>query len=176
MNLKLKGLAFGTQEFNYDVDGEFFNAIAPCEVRSAHVAVTLQVTHEREDTFECVITCRGTLVIPCDRCLDDMEHIVDTDYELCVRQEGDEFDDSRDHLLVVPAGWRELDMAPIVRDTVLLTLPLVHTHASEEQCDSAMMERLGEHRALDLDDAEEPLENRAPDPRWAALRKLTENK
>ena len=176
MKLSIASLPFGSQQFDYHVDGKFFNEIEVSEVRSGSVDVAISVTHTQEGIYDLDFVCNGVITIPCDRCLDDMEHIVDTDYELCVRQEGDEFDDSRDHLLVVPAGWRELDMAPIVRDTVLLTLPLVHTHASEEQCDSAMMERLGEHRALDLDDAEEPSENRAPDPRWAALRKFTENK
>lgn len=183
-NLKLGSMAFGNQVFTYHLDARFFNDIEQTEVRHASVDVTMNVTHPREDYFELAIECKGTLVIPCDRCLDDMEHEVDTTYEISVRLEGDEYDDSRDELLLVPESWRELDVAPLVRDTVLLTIPMTHVH-DEGECNEQMSALLSDHAAEGLNEdlpsddpearADDEGDTESIDPRWAALQKLKDN-
>ena len=115
----------------------------------------------------------GELTIPCDRCLDDMIHHVDTTYHLTVKA-GERLDDSRDNVLEVPSNWKELDLAPIVRDTVLLTIPIMHTHDDPEQCNPAMMETLLSHKAHEADDLSNDGAGDEIDPRWAALKSLKE--
>ena len=177
-------MAFGNETFKYLLDANFFNEIEQTEVRRSDVNVTLNVERKREDYFNLSIECKGTLVIGCDRCLDDLVHQVDTVYEIGVKLEGNEYDDSRDELLLVPEGWRELDVAPLVRDTVLLTIPMTHVHA-EGECNEQMSALLSDHAAegLNEDDASAPAEqecdgdegNECVDPRWAALKKLKDN-
>jgi len=181
--LRLRSLPFDTQVFSYHLDGDFFNQVEKTEVRSSSVDVTLQVTRKTENTYVLQMDCKGWLNIPCDRCLDDLRLDVDTDYQLTVRHEGDEWDDSRDGVLLVPEAWTELDLTEMMRDTVLLTIPIVHCHADGE-CDPEMMARLGEHWAdteptADGASVEAPLTDDksgdAIDPRWEALRKLKDN-
>ncbi len=183
--LRLRSLPFDTQVFNYHLDGDFFNQVEETEVRSSSVDVTVEVTRKTEDTYVLQMVCKGWLVIPCDRCLDDMKLDVDTDYRVSVRHEGDELDDSRDGVLLVPETWTELDLTEMMRDTVLLTIPIVHCHADGE-CDPEMMARLGEHWA-DTEPAADGASSEADDsltdgesgdavdPRWEALRKLKDN-
>ena len=183
-NLKLGVMAFGNQTFTYHLDADFFNEIGESEVRHSDVDVTMNVAHPREDVFELSIECKGTLVIPCDRCLDDLVHEVDTTYEIGVKLEGDELDDSRDDVLLVPESWRELDVAPLVRDTVLLTIPMTHVH-DEGECNEQMSALLSDHAAEGLnedllasnpdDEGDVEVENEEIDPRWAALKKLKDN-
>lgn len=172
----LKALPFGNQSVNYHLDGDFFRGNVPTRVFAASVEVDFSITRKTEQDYELAMHCHGTLTIECDRCLDEMVHEVDTHYELSVRQEGSAYDDSNEHVLVVPASWHELDVEPLVRDTVLLTIPIVHNHADGE-CNSEMMEALERHSAVlagereqDTNDAEA-----ATDPRWEALRKLKNN-
>ena len=85
---------------------------------------------------------------------------------------------------VIPGHRRELDLTPLMRDTVLLTIPLMHVHP-EGACNAQMLNKLQQMRAVNLTDeqlyAVEPdLETTNPssgsiDPRWEALKKLTDN-
>jgi len=171
LKLKLNALPFGTHELTCHVDEGFFNRIGQTDVRRAAVDVQLRVTRMAEADYRLEIACDGFLTIPCDRCLDDMEHAVHATYSTGVRQQGEEFDDSTDGLLLVPASWHELDAAPLVRDTVLLTLPLTHSHADESECNSDMLALLSDHTAADFERKDDEA---GVDPRWAALAKLKE--
>ncbi len=176
LKLKLKTLPFGTHAVECHLDESFFNLDEQTEVRRADVDVTLQVTRKSENTYHLEIACDGTLTIPCDRCLDDLDLPVEVDYSLNVEQMGTELDDSNDELLIVPSDWRELDAAPIVRDTVLLAIPMTHCHENEEDCNADMLDLLDSHLAEavpdDVDDDQS--ETTSTDPRWEALKKLKE--
>ena len=184
MKLSISSLPFGKQEFNYHLDGKFFNEIETSEVRSGRVDVALIVTHSREGIYELGFVCNGVITVECDRCLDDMELPVDTSYNLTVKM-GDALDDSHDGVLVIPSSWRTLDLAPLVRDTVLLTIPMMHAHAPGE-CNVEMLGRLEEHAARNYssdEDFDTPPQSReetpggaSVDPRWSALQQLLDNK
>jgi len=158
------------------VDESFFNLDEQIEVRRADVDVTLEVTRKSENTFRLEISCKGTVTIPCDRCLDDLDLPVDLDYRLNVEQMGTELDDSNDELLIVPAEWRELDTAPLVRDTVLLALPMTRCHENEDDCNPEMLNVLDSHRVEAVPDGDDQpqSETTGTDPRWEALKKLKE--
>lgn len=176
MKLKLKTLPFGTHAVECHLDESFFNLDEQTEVRRADVDVTLQVTRKSENTYHLEVACDGTVTIPCDRCLDDLDLPVEVDYSLNVEQMGTELDDSNDELLIVPSDWRELDAAPIVRDTVLLAIPMTHCHENEDDCNADMLDLLDSHLAEavpdDVDDDQS--ETTSTDPRWEALKKLKE--
>lgn len=180
--LPLKSLSLGVQEFKYLLNTEFFNDIEATEVHAAHVEVLVKVDRKNDEIYEMEFTLQGTLTIPCDRCLDDMEHEVDTQYRLSVK-EGEAYDDSRDNVLVIPSHWREIDLAPIMRDTVLLTIPIKHVHP-DGGCNGEMLDQLGWHSAdADSDNLphhgqetqEEDTFTLGDDPRWEALKKLKDN-
>ena len=175
MKLKIKTLPFGTHAVECHVDESFFNTDEQTEVRRADVDVTVEVTRKSETTYHLEISCHGTVTIPCDRCLDDLDLPVDTDYSLNVEQMGTEFDDSNDELLIVPSEWRELDTAPLVRDTVLLSIPMTHCHESEDDCNADMLEMLDSHRVEAVPEGDDDnSETTGTDPRWEALKKLKE--
>lgn len=175
--LPLKRLSLGVQEFTYHLGKDFFSDIEPLEVRGGNVDAVVSVDRKSDDIYQIEMTLKGEITIPCDRCLDDMQWAVDTSYDLSVK-EGDEYDDSVDNVLTIPSHWRELDLAPLLRDTVLLTIPIKHVHP-EGGCNAQMLERLSQHMTAD-----EPLRpgredtgsyNLGDDPRWEALRKLKDN-
>ena len=175
LKLKLKTLPFGTHAVECHVDESFFDGQEQIEVRHADVDVTLEVTRKSETTYHLEVTCHGTVTTSCDRCLDDLDLPVDVNYRLNVEQMGTELDDSNDELLIVPAEWRELDAAPIVRDTVLLALPMTHCHENEEDCNADMLDVLDSHRVEVIPDRDETTsETTGTDPRWEVLKKLKE--
>ena len=176
LKLKIKTLPFGTHAVECHVDEAFFNTDEQNEVRRADVDVTLNVTRKSENTYRLEITCRGTVTTGCDRCLDDLDLPVEVSYCLNVEQMGTELDDTHDELLIVPSDWRELDAAPLVRDTVLLSLPMTRCHENEDDCNADMLNVLDSHSVEvvpDDDDNPQSVTN-GTDPRWEALKKLTE--
>ena len=165
MKLKIKTLPFGTHAVECHVDESFFNTEEQNEVRRADVDVTVNVTRKSENTYRLEISCNGAVTIPCDRCLDDLDLPVDVDYCLNVEQMGTELDDTSDELLIVPSEWRELDIAPIVRDTVLLALPMTRCHENEEDCNPDMLNVLDSHRVEAVpDDDDTDSETTGTDP------------
>ena len=165
---KLKSLPFDSEQINYHLDSDFFNEIESTEISAACIDARVEMTRKSDSRYELSIACTGEVTIPCDRCLADMTHKVDATYRLSVNQEGDMLDDSNDGVLIIPESWHELDVAPLIRDTVLLNIPLMHAHAPGE-CDPDMMERLKQLETSDEEPASQDV-----DPRWDALRKLKE--
>ncbi len=188
--LPLKSLSIGVQEFNYHLDAAFFNDVEATDVRDADVEAHVKVDRKDDEIYQLSFEFSGEITIPCDRCLDDMRLPIDTTYNLTVK-EGEEYDDSDDQVLVIPGHWRELDLTPLMRDTVLLTIPIMHAHPDGE-CNEQMLNRLEQMRAVNITDDDqlhngpegitsETTTNKSSDdaddidPRWAALKKLKDN-
>ena len=176
LKLKIKTLPFGVHTVECHLDESFFNTEEQTEVRRANIDVTLTVTRKSETTYHMQIACHGTVTIPCDRCLDDLDLPVDEDYRMNVEQMGEELDDAGDELLIVPSDWWELDAAPLVRDTVLLAIPMTHSHENDADCNPDMLDAIDSHLAGSVPDADgnQESESNGTDPRWEVLKKLKE--
>ncbi|MDD2961493.1 MAG: DUF177 domain-containing protein [Muribaculaceae bacterium] len=189
-------MPIGTQLFEFELGQEFFMNMESSEIRKGNVKVTLSVKHS-DDIYHLDFEMKGTVYIPCDRCLDDMEHIVDTTYHLCVKY-GEEYSEESDEVLIIPETDSYLNVAYMIYDTVILTIPLKHVHPIGK-CNKAMSAQLKKHSArksslddydsddgLDdiFDDDDSPLfdgdeesessreDNNETDPRWDALKKI----
>ena len=184
--LPLKGMPLGTQEFEYELTTEFFKDMESSDVKKGDVKVVLKVNN-KGDIFHLDFTLNGVIFIPCDRCLDDMEHIVDTTYHLTVKY-GDKYSDEKDDLLVIPQSEACLNVSYIIYDTVMLTIPLKHVHPAG-MCNKAMSAKLRKLTARNFDDNDELIEGGFDDeleedidnsdsfidPRWEALKNLNDN-
>ena len=79
LKIDLKGLKEGETIFKYDLDNAYFEAVDGPEVRSGAVNVELSVQRTSE-YFELNFHSEGTVNVPCDICLDDMEQPVSSDF------------------------------------------------------------------------------------------------
>ena len=91
-------------------------------------------------------------------------------------------------MLIIPESENYLNIAYIVYDTVALTITLKHVHPAGK-CNKGMTQYLKKHIASQLDDdsddgyydeeeggSDSEIDNNNQiDPRWEALKKLTEN-
>lgn len=177
-------MPIGNQHFAYSVDTAFFHDMESADIRSGLVSVELDVKNDG-DIYTLDFAFKGNVVIACDRCLDDLDHAVDTDYHIVVKY-GDEFNDDSDDVLTIPESDNFLNVAYMIYDTIALTIPLKHVHPSG-QCNKEMAAKLRSHAALiegeeadDEDDfysaSDEEATTETNDPRWDALRSLLDNK
>lgn len=149
--VNLAGKSDGHYEQDFEIGKEFFENMENNDILTADIRVHLDMD-KRNDAYYCVFRCKGMLQIPCDRCLDPMDHEVDTEYRVTVKY-GDSYDDGADNLLVIPYSNQYLNVAYMLYDTILLTIPIRHVHP-QGKCNRAMLEALRKHRGASQDDDE----------------------
>ena len=165
LKVDLKGLKDDETSFVFNLDESYFSALDQAEVKkgSLHVSVSIR---KASGFFEILIHEAGTVIIPCDRCLDDMEQPVETDVRLTVRL-GDENSEDGD-TIVVAEDEGILDLTWIIYESVALAIPIRHVHAPGK-CNTAMTEVLEE---LSADRSSDEESDQSIDPRWEKLKKL----
>ena len=162
--IDLKALSDGKTVMEYILSDDYFEAIDAPEMSRGDVVATL-VIHRSADVFTLSLHIDGTVVIPCDLCLDDMQQTISGDSRFTARFGNDESDD--DELLVVPEDEGVLDISWLIYEQIVLAIPIKHVHAPGK-CNAAMTEKLSE---LSAARSSSGMEN-AIDPRWEQLKKL----
>lgn len=179
-NISLKNLSAGVHTYVYELDRKFFEAIDGDEVRKGKV--TVKVTVKRTTSaFEFNFDLKGVVQVPCTRCLDDMDQVVDAKNRLIVKF-GKEYSEESDEIVVIPEEEGEINIAWFLYEFIALTIPIKHVHPAGE-CNRAVSAKLRKHRAVstdeegeddeaeeeDFSDEEDP---QSGDPRWEALKGL----
>lgn len=187
--LPLKSLPVGTHEMHFRLDKQFFANMESQDVRDADVEVRLTLVH-RNDLYDLTFKLTGTVTVLCDRCLDEMELPVDTDYHIVVKY-GESYNDDSDEFLEIPESENSLNVAYMLNDTVALAIPIKHVHPLGK-CNRSMSALLKKHRGgrpaivgdgddvEELDDSEfddgsldsDDVESTVTDPRWDKLKEL----
>jgi uncharacterized metal-binding protein YceD (DUF177 family) len=169
LKIDLKSLTDEETTLSFDLDDTYFAALDSADVKkgSLHVSVSIR---KATGFFEFCFHTNGTIVIPCDRCLDDMMLPVDTDNRLIVKL-GNAYSEE-DDVIVVPENEGILDMAWLIYEFVALVIPIRHVHAPGK-CNPAMTQALEE---LSADRSSDEESSQPIDPRWAKLKDLNISK
>ena len=165
LKIDLKGLVDEETSLAFDLDDTYFEALDGAEVKkgSLHVSVSIR---KATGFFELNFHTVGTVVVPCDRCLDDMDQPVKTSNRLIVKL-GNEYSEE-DDIIVVPEDEGILDTSWIIYEFVALVIPIRHVHAPGK-CNPAMTKALEE---LSADRSSDEESSQAVDPRWEKLKNL----
>lgn len=183
--LPLKSLGAGTHEFEYHLDKSFFANMESNDVHDADLAVKLTVRYNG-DFYDFDFHITGEVVLICDRCLDDLSFPIDTTYHIVVKY-GEDYNDNSDEVLEIPDSDNYLNVAYMIYDTVELAIPIKHVHPTGK-CNRQMSMLLKKHRATagdedpelddefgdEMDSMPDNNADVAGDPRWDALRKLSD--
>ncbi len=176
--IDLKNLTPGVHEFSYVLENKFFMDIDGDQVREGKVNVSLRVKRSfmmSEMDFQ----IKGVVKVPCDRCLDEMEQLIDTTNHLVVKQ-GKEQAEEGDDVVIIPEEEGIINLAWYLYEFIALAIPLKHVHAPGE-CNKEMEAKLKMHTARNWNDEEKGTdggENETPavtDPRWDGLKQLLKN-
>ena len=119
------------------------------------------------------------VVVPCDRCLADLELRIETADELLVKL-GDEYSDEGD-CVIVPETEGYINLAQFIYEFIALSMPITVCH-EPGKCDESMMLQLSKHqvaRSNQEDDEDYGSaadgDSQLVDDRWAALKNLKLN-
>ena len=164
--IDLNSLKEGETTFRLELDDEYFEAIEAPEVRRGKLLAEVTVVR-RAAMFELLFNIEGSVVVPCDICLDDMDQPIDTEGRL-VAKFGEEYSED-DDLVTVSKDEGILDVSWFIYETIVLNIPIKHVHAPGK-CNREMMKALEAHSATRSDVEIED----AIDPRWSELLKIKE--
>lgn len=164
--IDLKGLDEGTNLLSFGIDDDYFKSVGATSINGGDVRVELTI-QRMGDVFTLDFHTEGTVVVPCDVCLDDMEQPVIADNRLAVKF-GEEYSEDDDEVVTVAETEGILDVAWFVYEFIALAVPPRHVH-TPGKCNPAMIEVLERHSAAHS--AAERSEGKI-DPRWKELEKL----
>ena len=182
----LKNMSTDVQIFEYKLDNVFFSNIGSDDIQKGKLIVNL-IVKKIPMMFEFNFHIEGTVVIPCDRCLDDMDFTVTTDNRLIVKL-GKEYAEESDEIIIIPEEEGEINLAWFIYEFIVLAIPIKHVHAPGK-CNKAMTSKLKKHSPKDSGDdddfdsvgADEDIiisdeeDKGSMDPRWDALKGLIED-
>lgn len=162
-NVDLKGLKEGSLNLEFELDNTFFGDIDGEEFQKGAVKAAVTVRKNRE-VFDFTFVLNGTVIVQCDRCLDELEMEVATENVLRVKL-GNEYADEGD-VVVVPEQDGDLNIAWYFYEFIALALPMKRVHAPGK-CNNDMLGKLKKHSA-----SESASEEQVSDPRWEGLKNL----
>lgn len=184
-NVVLRDISNETRVFEYDLDNAYFNKIDSPEIQKGNIKAKVSV-HKKVSTYELQFLIEGAVIIPCDRCLDNMVQPIHYKEKLLVKF-GSTFSEE-DEIVIVPESEGAINIAWFLYEFIVLNIPMKHVHATGE-CNKTMATKLKKHITRQKDDSDD--EESSPtefdeeddfthdeiqtDPRWDGLQNITEN-
>jgi len=184
--IDLKNMQQDVHTYEYLLDSLFFTNIGGEDVQKGKVNTKLTVSKIGE-AFNLSFSFNGVVVIPCDRCLDDMDFPIDTSARLIVKL-GRDYSEESDEIVIIPEDEGIINLAWFLYEFVALAIPIKHVHAPGK-CNRQMSTKLKKHLAksdddqsFGMDSAEDIIitdddqeeEEEKTDPRWNILKGLKE--
>ena len=187
-NIVLKDITNETKVFEYVLDNVFFKKIDSPEIQIGDVKAKV-VVQKKITTYELKFEIDGTILIPCDRCLDNMEQVIHYKEKLLVKF-GEKFSEE-DEIVIVPESDGGINIAWFLYEFIVLNIPMKHVHAAGE-CNKNMVGKLKKHiirqkndddddddndnSSIEFDDDDDFSTNETQtDPRWDGLQNISEN-
>ena len=139
--IPLNGLAAGETHFSWHAGKEFFDSYGNSEILAADIDIEVSVEKSgRYLGVDCGL--EGSVIVECDRCLDDLELPVETQVSLSVKygseENSEEHQEGEREIIFVPQDEAELSLSQIIYDYVCLSLPMQRTHP-EGECNPVAM-------------------------------------
>ncbi|WP_068474064.1 YceD family protein [Saccharicrinis aurantiacus] len=172
-NLVFKGLKEGRHLFNYSVDSSFFKEINDSVVENGDFKVEVTLL-KKSQMLQLDFSIEGKVNSICDNCLAALTVPVSFEGTIYVKF-GAIYDEPSEEIIILPHEEHEINLAQLIYEFIVVSLPLRSVHSNEtddDSCDDEMIDRLNQQNHHE----EEAISEDDIDPRWEALRKLKNNK
>lgn len=164
--VKFAGLPVGTHEFEFEIDGKFFEQFNDSEIQQANLKVDLALLKQNH-LMQIQFDINGTVNLSCDRCLIDYDFPIEAHEELVVKFGNPE--ESTDQILVINEGESQADVSQYLFEYITLALPYRRVPCEEDEnvkCDMETKQKLEENTVHESE----------PNPVWEKLNKIKFNK
>ncbi len=172
--IAFKGLKDGEHQFVYTIDKLFFALFETPLYNDGNIKVEVELTKGNQMLiFDFRIS--GEIASVCDNCLEPIDVPVDCNGKLYVKF-GEVYDEPAEDVVVLPHEEHEFNVAQIIYDLIVTSLPIRHLHPVDQQgkskCNPEMLDKLKEYLVENVPVSERREEEPEEDPRWRELKKL----
>ncbi|SHK07987.1 YceD family protein [Epilithonimonas mollis] len=168
-DIAFSGLKTGKHDFKFEINQAFFD-LFETEQEFFKPKINVNVLLDKHTTFlEFYIDVSGTVQLICDISNDEFSENIENDLKVLVKF-GEEYDDSNEDIITIPQKDSEFNIANLVYETVVLSIPMKKVAPSVRDND--------EYEKLLEKYSPKPIEEEteeSTDPRWEALKKLKDN-
>jgi uncharacterized metal-binding protein YceD (DUF177 family) len=169
--IPIKSLTDGEYDFQFDLGKPFFDEHELLEARDGNIVFFVSLA-KKPQLLTLNIRMTGWILIPCDRCLDDISFPVSYEGKIIVKF-SEVIEESTDEIWVLHPNDYEIDLKQYFFDCTGLSLPLQKFHPDNPDgtsgCNQEMLKMIGIHSLSDND-------NEEIDPRWNKLKDLLNDK
>ncbi len=172
-DIKFTGLKNGNHTFTFHIDQEFFKQFDFEEYDDSDIDIVLELT-KRDNLLEISILSEGYVNVPCDISGKNFDQSIKGNLSFVVKF-GDEYNDDREDLLIIPYHSFKLNVAQQIYESVLLSVPAKRVHPD---IISGKMHAEAEKYIVNYDDnvIEQEDKEQEIDPRWSVLKKILTEK
>lgn len=158
--IQFEGLKQGTHLFEFEVDNKFFEAFDCFEFDESFFKIALNI--EKRSTMMILnFNIEGKIIVPCDRCLDDVELPIKAKEQLIVKFGNESYSDT-DDILILSESEHEINVASSIYEFIMLNTPQKRIHG-KGKCNKAVIEELEKIEYKEEQDV---------DPRWETLKNI----
>ena len=126
--LAFSGLKEGVHTFDREITATFFDAFEYNEFIDAQFVVHIELT-KKASLLELQFSIVGSVTVACDLSNEPFALPLEPTYELVVKF-GETYNDENEHLLVLPHGSHQVDVAQTLFETIVLAVPQKRVHPS----------------------------------------------
>ncbi len=160
--IPLQSLGEGVHNLNFRISKEFIESQNIEDMFDAEVTVKVIFT-KRTQIHTLELNMRGTVEMPCDRCLEPVKLTIKNSHECVIKVDADEeeFADT-DDVICINSQDNELNITHILYENLLLSLPLKKVHA-QGTCNAGVTAYIKEAKKIQQEKI---------DPRWELLKNI----
>jgi len=168
------GLKIGVHNFDFEFDKKLFENIEESVVESGHGHCTV-VLDKKETLISIDFIIDGVVELICDRSLEPFDYPIELKENLIVKY-GEELDDSRDDILVIPNTQESINVESNIYEYLTLAVPMKKIHPDLQDEEEDEEEELALVYTSEDEKTNDKNDDDAIDPRWAALKNIKDLK
>lgn len=169
-DISFKGLKEGEHSFSYRLDAQFFELFNESNVKHGLIDVEL-ILEKRSNLLILNTTFIGELRLTCDRCLESYMQPVTQKFKVFVKF-GEENNNQDDDIIWISPDKQHVNIAQILYEYIILSIPIKQIHPEKNKgeftCNKNMLDNIKKYTVQNT-------ENKYPDERWDALKKIKIN-
>ena len=155
--ISYSGLKDGEHLFDFEVGMDLMEDGVNGDLKDCSLKVNVHL--QKSDTLLVFnFDIRGNVVLPCDRCLQDLEMEIEVAEKLYVKF-GSEAGQESEEVIILPRTEHKIDLSQYIYEFVVLGIPQKKVHDPED-CDPEIMKKIQEYS---------PEVSEKVDPRWLKL-------
>lgn len=146
-NIPISGLEIGAHQYDFLIDGKFFEAFEESEINVCRVELRLELIRQT-DMILLQFFLKGTVELACDRCLDPYEQPIETEEHVVLKFKSRTSDVKKDEDDYILPEQEEIDIRQYIYDFICLQIPYRKVHPEDEdgnsQCDPEVLRKIEE--------------------------------